>query len=158
MNRIAVPAFLALALIAPVLFARPAPTATPPAPQFFTEVEGIREYRLPNGLRVLLIPDSSQTNITINVTYLVGSKHEGYGESGMAHLLEHLLFKGTEKFPKITEEIARRGDARTAPPGSTGRTISRPFPRARRTCAGRLRWRPIAWSTACCARKTSIRR
>lgn len=108
MNRIA-PALLALALIAPVLFARPAPTAPPPAPQFFTEVEGIREYRLPNGLRVLLIPDSSQTNITINVTYLVGSKHEGYGESGMAHLLEHLLFKGTEKFPKITEEIARRG-------------------------------------------------
>ncbi len=97
--------FIALAACARSA-ARPEP---PPQPRFVTEVEGIREYALQNGLRVLLIPDPSQTNITINVTYLVGSKHEGYGESGMAHLLEHLLFKGTERFPRITEEIARRG-------------------------------------------------
>jgi zinc protease len=55
-------------------------------------VEGITEYRLPNGLRVLMFPDQSKQTITVNVTYLVGSKHENYGETGMAHLLEHMLF------------------------------------------------------------------
>src|SRR5690349_17546374 len=54
-----------------------------------TSVEGITEYRLDNGLRVLLFPDQSKQTITVNITYLVGSRHEGYGETGMAHLLEH---------------------------------------------------------------------
>src|SRR6187399_1425179 len=53
---------------------------------------GITEYDFPNGLKVLLYPDASQPKITVNVTYLVGSRHEGYGESGMAHLLEHMNF------------------------------------------------------------------
>ena len=56
-------------------------------------VEGITEYRLENGLRVLLFPDPSQPQVTVNITYLVGSQHEAYGETGMAHLLEHLLFQ-----------------------------------------------------------------
>jgi zinc protease len=58
-------------------------------------VEGITEYALANGMRVLLFPDPSRERVTVNVTYLVGSRHEGYGETGMAHLLEHMLFKGT---------------------------------------------------------------
>jgi len=53
---------------------------------------GISEYAFPNGLRVLLFPDSSSPKVTINMTYLVGSRHEGYGETGMAHLLEHMNF------------------------------------------------------------------
>src|SRR5690349_5224542 len=61
-----------------------------------TTVEGITEYRLQNGLRVLLFPDPSKQTITVNITYMVGSKHENYGETGMAHLLEHLVFKGTK--------------------------------------------------------------
>ncbi|HRQ66616.1 MAG TPA: pitrilysin family protein, partial [Xanthomonadaceae bacterium] len=84
------------------------PTA-PAAPEFVTEVEGIREYRLENGMQVLLVADDSRPTTTVNITYFVGSKHEGYGESGMAHLLEHLVFKGSEKFPEITQEISRRG-------------------------------------------------
>ncbi|MFZ6654934.1 M16 family metallopeptidase [Undibacterium sp. TJN19] len=72
-------------------------------------VEGITEYRLPNGLRVLLMPDASKPTVTVNVTYLVGSRHENYGETGMAHLLEHLMFKGTPKNPKIDEEFNKRG-------------------------------------------------
>ena len=52
-------------------------------------IEGITEYELDNGLRVLLFPDTSSPTITVNITYLVGSRHEGYGETGMAHLLEH---------------------------------------------------------------------
>src|ERR1039458_10116118 len=53
-----------------------------------TAVECITEYALPNGLHVLLFPDSSKPNVTVNMTYMVGSRHEGYGETGMAHLLE----------------------------------------------------------------------
>ncbi|HVF65883.1 MAG TPA: pitrilysin family protein [Casimicrobiaceae bacterium] len=72
-------------------------------------VEGITEYRLANGLRVLLFPDASKATTTVNVTYLVGSRHENYGETGMAHLLEHLVFKGTPSFPGIFQELGRRG-------------------------------------------------
>ena len=77
----------------------------------FTSVEGITEYRLPNGLRVLLAPDASKPTTTVNITYMVGSRHENYGETGMAHLLEHLVFKGTPSLPgkTIVEEFARRG-------------------------------------------------
>lgn len=72
-------------------------------------VEGITEYRLPNGLRVLLFPDPTKQTITVNITYLVGSKHENYGETGMAHLLEHLVFKGTPKHPNIPQELTEHG-------------------------------------------------
>jgi zinc protease len=83
--------------------------AAPAAPVKVTEVEGISEYRLANGLRVLLFPDQSKPTITVNVTYLVGSRHEGYGETGMAHLLEHMLFKGTKNRADIGKEFNARG-------------------------------------------------
>ena len=72
-------------------------------------VEGITEYRLANGLKVLLFPDASRPTVTVNVTYLVGSRHENYGETGMAHLLEHLMFKGARKNRDITRQFADRG-------------------------------------------------
>jgi len=72
-------------------------------------VEGITEYRLANGLKVLLFPDTSRPTVTVNVTYLVGSRHENYGETGMAHLLEHLMFKGARKNKDITRQFADRG-------------------------------------------------
>ena len=72
-------------------------------------VEGITEYRLPNGLQVLLAPDASKPTTTVNLTYRVGSRHESYGETGMAHLLEHLLFKGTPRFPTVWAEFTKRG-------------------------------------------------
>jgi zinc protease len=85
-------------------------SAKPPAaPQLVTAAEGITEYQLANGLRVVLFPDPSKSTITVNITYLVGSRHEGYGESGMAHLLEHLLFKGTPRFPNIPQQLTARG-------------------------------------------------
>ena len=64
-------------------------------------VEGITEYRLANGLRVLLFPDRLPPKVTVNLTVFVGSRHEGYGETGMAHLLEHMVFKGTPTHPDI---------------------------------------------------------
>lgn len=74
-----------------------------------TEVEGITEYRLDNGLRVLLFPDQTKETVTVNITYNVGSKHENYGETGMAHLLEHLVFKGTPKHKDIPAELSSHG-------------------------------------------------
>jgi len=97
--------------------AKPAAAARKrPAPVKVTSVEGITEYRLANGLKVLLFPDPSKSTITVNVTYLVGSRHEGYGESGMAHLLEHMVFKGTPRHPNIPQELTTRG---ARPNGST---------------------------------------
>jgi zinc protease len=79
------------------------------APVKITDVEGITEYRLTNGLRVLLFPDPSKPTVTVNITYLVGSRHESYGETGMAHLLEHLMFKGTPKNSDIPRQLNQRG-------------------------------------------------
>jgi len=85
--------------------ARPLPGGVTLGPS----VEGITEYRLANGLKVLLFPDASRPTVTVNVTYLVGSRHENYGETGMAHLLEHLMFKGARKNRDITRQFADRG-------------------------------------------------
>jgi zinc protease len=72
-------------------------------------VEGITEYNLKNGLKVLLFPDPSKPTITVNITYLVGSRHEGLGETGMAHLLEHMVFKGSTKHTNIPQELTSHG-------------------------------------------------
>jgi zinc protease len=87
----------------------PPPVAAPATPERVTTVEGITEYRLANGLRVLLFPDQSKQTITVNVTYLVGSRHENYGETGMAHLLEHLVFKGSPRHKDIPAELTAHG-------------------------------------------------
>ena len=95
---------------APAVPAAPkAPTALPQGVTKVTSVEGITEYRLQNGLKVLLFPDASKPTITVNITYLVGSRQENYGETGMAHLLEHMLFKGTPKNPAIDKQFNARG-------------------------------------------------
>ena len=107
---------LLLALLASPLMAQTAkkPAANPAAksvaaPVKVTAVEGITEYRLANGLKVLLFPDMSKQTITVNITYLVGSRNENYGETGMAHLLEHLVFKGTPRHPNIPQELTAHG-------------------------------------------------
>jgi zinc protease len=81
----------------------------PPGVKKIASMGGITEYDYPNGLRVLLYPDQSQPKFTVNVTYLVGSRHEGYGETGMAHLLEHMNFIETNNGRKIKDEIVARG-------------------------------------------------
>lgn len=83
--------------------------ALPPGVTQGPTVEGITEYRLDNGLRVVLFPDAGAPTTSVNVTYLVGSRHEKYGETGMAHLLEHLVFKGTKTSGNIWDEMNRRG-------------------------------------------------
>jgi len=78
-------------------------------PQKTHSVEGITEWQLANGLKLLTLPDPGADTITVHIVYLVGSRHEGYGEKGMAHLLEHLLFKGSKRHPNLKEEFTRRG-------------------------------------------------
>jgi zinc protease len=96
-------------LLALLLLACALPALGADLPRMVTAVEGVTEYRLDNGLRLLLAPDASAETVTVHVTYLVGSRHESYGEKGMAHLLEHLLFKGSKNHPDVKQEFARRG-------------------------------------------------
>ncbi|MEE8267476.1 MAG: pitrilysin family protein [Gemmatimonadales bacterium] len=93
-------AILAVAVVAAPVAAQATQGAT---------VEGITQYTLDNGLEVLLFPDQSKQTTTVNITYYVGSRHESYGETGMAHLLEHLVFKGTPDHPDIPQELTEHG-------------------------------------------------
>jgi zinc protease len=101
----AIAACLGWLLLAPTSWAFDLPTGVVQA----ATVEGITEYRFPNGFKVLLFPDASKPTVTVNVTYLVGSRQENYGETGMAHLLEHLMFKGSTAYTQITQDYSQRG-------------------------------------------------
>ncbi|HEY2864628.1 MAG TPA: pitrilysin family protein [Casimicrobiaceae bacterium] len=94
-----------------LLFVAAAGAALPAGVTAGASVEGITQYDLANGLRVLLFPDSSQPKVTVNITYLVGSRMENYGETGMAHLLEHMVFKGTTTRRNLMGALAQRGMA-----------------------------------------------
>ncbi len=102
MLKFRISATLALLLAVPICFAADAPRKV-------ASVEGITEYQFDNGLRALLFPDNSQSKVTVNMTVLVGSRQEGYGETGMAHLLEHMVFKGTPRHPNISKELQEHG-------------------------------------------------
>ena len=101
--------FAGILLFAAAIACLPAIAQKSTAPVKTTSVEGITEYKLPNGLKVLLFPDPSKPTITVNITYLVGSRMEGYGETGMAHLLEHMMFKGSKGHPKVPDELTAHG-------------------------------------------------
>ena len=96
---------LAALLLAAAAFSQ----SLPPGVQKVTSVEGITEYSLPNGLHILLFPDDSKPKLTVNITYLVGSRFEGYGETGMAHLLEHMNFIQTKTRTNIKKELTDHG-------------------------------------------------
>jgi zinc protease len=91
----------------------PKPAAEVKLPDGVTKgvtVEGLTEYKLTsNGLRIILLPDASRPKVTVNCTIFVGSRHEGYGETGMAHLLEHMVFKGCPKFPDVPKALRDHG-------------------------------------------------
>ena len=82
-------------------------------PKMVTSVEGITEFELENGMRLLLFPDQTKDTVTVNNTIFVGSRHEGYGEAGMAHLLEHMVFKGTPTFEDIPKALQEHGASRS---------------------------------------------
>jgi len=101
--------FAALSVLILILSPRFAHAALPDGVSKGQEIQGVQEYILKNGLTVLLAPDPGKATITVNITYKVGSRNENYGETGMAHLLEHLLFKGTPKHPKIADGLTSHG-------------------------------------------------
>jgi zinc protease len=101
-------AALAISLVTSVFAGIPA-QPLPAGMVKVTSVEGVDEFRLKNGLQVLLIQDDSKPSTTVNVTYRVGSKNENYGETGMAHLLEHLMFKGSPRHREVWSEFTKRG-------------------------------------------------
>ena len=109
-----------------------------------------RHHRVPARQRPAraAVPGSAKQTVTVNVTYLVGSRHENYGETGMAHLLEHLVFKGSTRHTRHSQRAGgRTARVPTAPPRGTAPTTSRPSPPPTRTCAGRSTSKPTAWST-----------
>ena len=82
-----------------------AAAAPPPGPAgaagftFVKSLGGIDEYSFDaNGLTVLIVPDHSAPVVTFQVTYRVGSRNEVTGTTGATHILEHLMFKGSESF------------------------------------------------------------
>jgi zinc protease len=107
------PSFFPARFVVPVLWGALSMIASGTAlgadPVKITTVEGITEYRLENGFRFLLFPDNSKPVVTVNLTVFVGSRHEGYGETGMAHLLEHMLFKGTPTHPNVPKALRDHG-------------------------------------------------
>ena len=154
--------FSALLLLFPALaWGQPAgtpETGLPKSVARVTTVEGITEYRLNNGLKLLLIPDRSIDTVTVNVTYLVGSRHEGYGETGMAHLFEHLMFRGTPRHPNIKGDFLRHG-ARYNGSTSFDRTnYFETFPPMRPIWTSCSMSRPTAWCTPSSRRRISMRR
>ena len=100
--------FMVACIAALVLVASSLAQTLPQGVQKVTSIEGVTEYAFPNGLHVLLFPDNSKPKITVNVVYLVGSRNEGYGETGMAHLLEHMTFKGTKAGTEIFKDLTNR--------------------------------------------------
>src|SRR5918912_1978537 len=68
--------------------------------KFVVEADGIREYRLANGMKVLLVENRVAPVATFCVLYKVGSRNEAVGYTGSTHLLEHLMFKGTPTYNK----------------------------------------------------------
>jgi zinc protease len=96
-------ALLGAALPGTAPAAAQAAAAPPPAAvegfSYVKSLSGIDEYRLDsNGLTVLLVPDHSAPVVTFQVTYRVGSRNEVTGTTGSTHILEHMMFKGSEGF------------------------------------------------------------
>ncbi len=90
--------------------------------KYITELNGTKEYKLPNGLKVLLKPNHSIPLVTFSVWYKVGSRNEKKGIYGLAHFLEHMMFKGTKKYKKgqISEIIQKHGGVFNAFTSSDG--------------------------------------
>src|SRR5690554_4961135 len=107
-------------------------------------VEGVTQYTLDNGLKVLLAPDESKPTTTVNMTYLVGARHENYGETGMAHLLEHMLFRGTPTLRNALAEFSKRGLAANGSTNSDRTNYYASFAADADTLDWYLRWQADA--------------
>lgn len=92
---------LAAAVVFYAGYASPVIAQKAETPKFIRNTEGIKEYSLSNGMKVLLIPDASQSNVVINIVYNVGSKTKVTEKKGMAHLLGAICFSRVQKLGDI---------------------------------------------------------
>src|SRR5437868_14806799 len=111
---------LCYALIAALLLCVSAPDVQ--AAQAYAD--RVHETSLPNGLKVLLLEEHKAPVAVFQVWYRVGSRNEELGKTGLAHLLEHLMFKGTQKigpeeYSKIIQRNGGNDNAFTADDGTT---------------------------------------
>ena len=150
MKRIAV----LIALVAVATFAQTLPSGV----EKKASMGGITEYDFPNGLKVLLYPDAANPKVTVNVTYLVGSRHEGYGETGMAHLLEHMDFIETTNGRQIKNEIVARGANWNGTTSYDRTNYYETVPSTDENLKWALGLEPTAWSTSSSPSRFSIRR
>lgn len=72
------------------------------------------DTRLANGLRVMLLPDHRVPQVSVHVWYNVGSKDEVDGHTGLAHIVEHMLFQGTKAFPDLWQMLESFGGVNNA--------------------------------------------
>ena len=140
-------------LVAFVACAASAQVSLPQGVTRATTVEGITEYNLPNGLRILFAPDASKPTTTVNITYVVGSRHENYGETGMAHLLEHLVFSGTPAVPDPRAEMQRRGMRRNGSTSVDRTNYFASFPASEPDLEWYLKWSADAMTNSFIARR-----
>jgi zinc protease len=109
------------ALIATVLLCAALPRSAPAAQAY---AERVHEKVLPNGLQVLLLEEHKSPVAVFQVWYRVGSRNEQLGKTGLAHMLEHLMFKGTKKvgpeeYSKIIQRNGGDDNAFTSDDGTT---------------------------------------
>ncbi len=148
--------FLACTLLLSPSIGRASQAGADGSPSGLTQlsaVEGVAEYALPNGLRVLLAPDASKPTTTVNMTYLVGARHENYGQTGMAHLLEHLLFRGTPSLRNALAEFSRRGLAANGSTTSDRTNYYASFAANPETLTWYLQWQADAMVNALIAKE-----
>jgi zinc protease len=96
-------------VLASLLVAAPALAAGPVAPKANGMAAQVKQWQLPNGLKVIFVPDHKAPVVSVQVFYHVGGKDEPADKRGMAHMFEHMMFKGSRHVPP--EEHARFIDA-----------------------------------------------
>ena len=101
---------LLFAVLVPIAPASAKP-AVPPAPlaRLDAQAAGFSSYVLANGFKIILVPFASAANARVELVVKTGSKLEGYGETGMAHLLEHMLFKSAGARTDLKSELTALG-------------------------------------------------
>ena len=80
------------------------------------QAQALQTLTLPNGLKVILVEEHKAPVVTIQVWYRAGSRNEVTGKTGLAHLTEHMMFKGTPRYGKgeFSRSIARVGGTENA--------------------------------------------
>ena len=101
---------LLFAVLVPIAPATAKPVVTPPLlARLDAQAGGFSSYVLANGFKIILVPFASAANARVELVVKTGSKLEGYGETGMAHLLEHMLFKSAGQRADLKSELTALG-------------------------------------------------